>query len=107
MVQSNELLEVVQPVTPVQALVDAFLADKAQIDRLLRPMIEGVAFQPAVKPGFQTSEFWLTSLHTIASLVAASGAIPGFTDPTLKVTSLGSAVVSIAMYVWSRVRAKG
>lgn len=60
-----------------------------------------------VKPGFKTSEFWLTAIHSLASLVAGSGAFPGFTDPTLRATTLGSALVSIGMYIVSRVKAKG
>ena len=69
--------------------------------------LEAVSPQAAgVKPGYQTSEFWLTALHSICALVAQSGAIQGFQDPTTKATTLGSAVMSLAAYIWSRTKAK-
>lgn len=57
-------------------------------------------------PGYKTSEFWLTALHQAAGLLAASGAIPGFTDPTLKAATLGSAIVSLIAYVVARYKYK-
>jgi hypothetical protein len=91
--------------TPALAqAADLLLEARAQIDRIAL----GVTVSPVVpvKPGFQTSEFWLTVIHAVGSLLAASGAIPGFTDPTARDVTLGTAGLSAALYIWSRIKAK-
>lgn len=95
----------------LQAAADLLLDAQAQVARLQPPMIEGASYvataiSEPVKAGYKTSEFWLTAIHTIAGLIAASGSIPGFADPTVRATTLGSAAISLALYIFSRIRAK-
>ncbi len=39
-------------------------------------MPDTTAAAPAVKPGYMTSEFWLTAAATVLTLLVASGVIP-------------------------------
>lgn len=107
--------ETLTPQAPVGSKASALLSSadllldaKAVLDRVFVPTPTVVVTPDAapVKPGYKTSEFWLTSIHTVCALLAASGAIPGFTDPTAKDTALGTAGASIALYIWSRIKAK-
>ena len=90
--------------SPLQVAADLLIEAKIQIERIT-PSVTVMPTEP-VKPGYQTSEFWLTVIQQGVALTAASGAIPGFTDPTLKATTLGAALVSLVLYVWSRYKAK-
>ena len=57
------------------------------------------------KEGIKTTEFWLTLLVTIASLVIASGAIP--TDnPYVQIGAAISAALSQAGYSFARANTK-
>lgn len=86
--------------SPLAQAVQTVLDAQAQTAKLAAPAAD------AVKPGYKTTEFWLSAVHTICALLASSGFIPGFTDPTVKATSLGTAGVSLALYIYSRIRAK-
>lgn len=53
------------------------------------------------KPGWQTTEYWLTLAAVVVGLLTASGAIP--TDSTLgKGVALVAAALAAAGYSWSR-----
>jgi hypothetical protein len=55
-----------------------------------------------MKPGYRTSEFWLTVIATLWQLLNLSGVW----DFVPNVVSLGAAVTSIAAYIVSRGLAK-
>lgn len=74
--------------------------------RTLLEFVSPPVVQPLTKPGYQTSEFWLTAIHQVVALVATSGALPGFQDPTTKDMTLGGAVLSLVLYVYSRIKVK-
>jgi hypothetical protein len=58
------------------------------------------------KPGFKTSEFWLTTLATVVGLLVASGA---FVDTSAlgKGLALVASALAAAGYSYSRALAKG
>jgi len=60
----------------------------------------------AAKPGFKTSEFWLTAAATIVGLLVASGA---FADagPIGKALALLASALATAGYSYGRSLAKG
>lgn len=58
-----------------------------------------------VKPGFKTTEFWLSLIVTVATLAIASGTIP--TDnPYVQIASAIAAALSQAGYSFSRASTK-
>lgn len=60
---------------------------------------------PAVKPGYKTTEFWLTAFATLVGLALASDVIP--TDgPWAKIVGLAAAVLSSMGYTVSRAKTK-
>ena len=61
--------------------------------------------KPAVKPGYKTSEFWLTLGATLAGFVIASGAVPE-TGVWGKVAALVTAAFAALGYTVSRGLAK-
>lgn len=66
---------------------------------------------PNLRPGVQTSEFWLTAATTIVSLLAAAGIIgstdaPAVTENFKTAVLGGFALSSLLSYVWGRVSLK-
>lgn len=56
---------------------------------------------PVVKPGYKTTEFWLSSAATLVGLVLASGAIPS-DGPWVQVTGLITGILGALGYTVSR-----
>jgi len=68
-------------------------------------MSEEVTLAPVVKPGYKTTEFWLTTVATIVGLVMASDIIPS-DGIWPKITGLVVALLSSLGYTVSRGVAK-
>lgn len=64
-----------------------------------------------IKPGYKTSEFWLTLVSTLVSGAVALGLLPTGEGEQLQgglaaiVTGV-FAVIPVALYIWSRVKVK-
>lgn len=56
---------------------------------------------PVVKPGYKTTEFWLSAVATIVGLVLASGIVPS-NGPWVQVTGLITGVLGALGYTVSR-----
>ncbi len=54
-----------------------------------------------VKPGYKTTEFWLSAVATIVGLVLASGIVPS-NGPWVQVTGLITGVLGALGYTVSR-----
>ncbi len=75
-----------------------------------RPTTPGVALPPAatdsassVKPGYQTTEFWLSSIATVLGVVMASGAVA---DGGLASQIIGGVLSVLAALGYTAARAK-
>ena len=58
-----------------------------------------------MKPGYQTTEFWLTLAATLLGAVATSGAIPA-TSPYMQLIGLASTTILPMVYAWLRTQQK-
>ena len=61
-----------------------------------------------IKPGYKTTEFWLTILTTGVMVLVATGVIGQADADTINElgAELIAAVLPIALYIWSRTRVK-
>lgn len=60
---------------------------------------------PPVKPGWKTSEFWLTAAAAGCGALLATGVFPD-TSPWAKILGVGSMVLAALGYNWSRTTLK-
>jgi hypothetical protein len=56
---------------------------------------------PAVKPGFKTSEFWISALAVIYSTLVGTGIIPHSSEIQAFVSAAGALLVALG-YTWAR-----
>lgn len=61
--------------------------------------------QPATKPGYKTTEFWLSTAATIIGILIASGAIADTTALGRAIAFIGSALAA-AGYTYGRALVK-
>lgn len=57
------------------------------------------------KPGYQTTEFWLTTATVLIGLLLASGALPS-DGPVVRVLGIAASALASMGYSWSRARVK-
>ena len=57
------------------------------------------------KPGWKTTEFWLTLCANLLGAMAASGAFPE-SSPTMKAVGMGGAVLATMGYTYTRAQVK-
>lgn len=57
------------------------------------------------RPGWRTTEFWLTALAVLVGLLLASGALPADSAVARAVGAIASALASTG-YSWSRAKVK-
>ena len=57
------------------------------------------------KPGYQTTEFWLTTATVVVGLLLASGAFPD-DGGVVRVLGIASSALAAMGYSWSRARVK-
>jgi len=63
--------------------------------------------KPTTKPGWKTTEFWLTTACTVCGLLYASGAVlVEGSDATSKATALIASVLAAMGYTVSRAKVK-
>lgn len=67
-------------------------------------MPETTAIEPAKKPGFKTSEFWLNVAALVLSTVFASGALTNTT--ALQIAGIIATILTAAGYTVARTKAK-
>jgi len=58
-----------------------------------------------VKPGYKTTEFWMTALNQLCGLVAASGALSDGNE-ILQYVGLGQMIITKIMYTMNRGQVK-
>ena len=59
-----------------------------------------------MKPGYKTTEFWLSTLATIVGLVMASGVLEGQAEGSWPVKLIGGVVSLLAVLGYTASRAK-
>lgn len=69
------------------------------------PHRDGVEHMETLKPGWQTSEFWLAVAANILGAIAASGALIE-NSPLSQAVGLGVNLLATLGYTWSRAKAK-